>query len=56
MPNPAQIKELLLQSLEHEKGGVFVYKTALECVRNNDLKKEWLEILRADTALRPGAH
>jgi rubrerythrin len=41
MPNPAQIKELLLQSLEHEKGGVLVYKTALECVRNKDLKKEW---------------
>jgi hypothetical protein len=41
MPNPAQIKELLLQSLEHEKGGVIVYKTALECVRNKDLKKEW---------------
>ena len=29
---PAQLKELLLQSLEHEKGGVLVYRTALECV------------------------
>jgi hypothetical protein len=41
MPNAAQTKELLLQSLEHEKGGVQVYQTALECVRNKDLKKEW---------------
>lgn len=41
MPNAAQMKELLLQSLEHEKGGVLVYQTALECVRNKDLKKEW---------------
>jgi rubrerythrin len=39
--NIAQVKELLLQSLEHEKGGVQVYQTALECVRNKDLKKEW---------------
>lgn len=41
MPNPAQMKELLLQSLEHEKGGVVVYETALKCARNRDLKKEW---------------
>jgi hypothetical protein len=41
MPNAAQVKELLLQSLEHEKGGVEVYQKALECVRNRDLKKEW---------------
>jgi rubrerythrin len=33
MLNTAQMKELLLQSLEHEKGGVQVYQTALECVR-----------------------
>lgn len=46
MANPAQIKELLLQSLEHEKGGVLVYKTALECVRNKDLKKEWTKYLQ----------
>jgi hypothetical protein len=30
MPNAAQMKE----SLEHEKGGVQVYQTALECARN----------------------
>ena len=41
----AQLKELLLQSLEHEKGGVLVYRTALECVVNDDLRKEWEEYL-----------
>jgi rubrerythrin len=42
---PAQLKELLLQSLEHERGGVLVYKTALECVVNKDLRKEWVKYL-----------
>ena len=37
----AQLKELLLQSLEHEKGGVLIYQTALECVLNEDLREEW---------------
>jgi len=36
-----QLTELLLQSLEHEKGGVLVYETALKCVVNPDLKQEW---------------
>ena len=36
-----QIEELILQSLEHEIGGVQIYATALECVLNEDLKKEW---------------
>lgn len=36
-----QVKELLLQSLEHEMGGVKVYETALKCVVNEDLKEEW---------------
>jgi rubrerythrin len=35
------VKELLLQSLEHERGGVKVYETALKCVVNEDLKEEW---------------
>jgi hypothetical protein len=43
--NPAQLKELLLQSLVHEKGGVLVYRTALECVRNDDLRDEWEKYL-----------
>ena len=44
MPSP-QLKELLLQSLEHERGGVLVYQTALECALNEDLREEWEEYL-----------
>jgi rubrerythrin len=40
-----QLKELLLQSLEHEKGGVQVYETALKCVINADLREEWEQYL-----------
>jgi rubrerythrin len=36
-----ELKELLLQSLEHERGGVLVYETALKCVQNEDLKEEF---------------
>lgn len=43
---PAQVKELLLQSLEHERGGVLIYQTALECVLNKDLAKEWQKYLQ----------
>ena len=41
----SQLKELLLQSLVHERGGVLVYQTALECVVNRDLRNEWQEYL-----------
>jgi rubrerythrin len=37
----AQLKELLLQSLEHESGGVKVYETALKCVVHPELRAEW---------------
>lgn len=37
----AMVKELLLQSLEHELGGVKVYEAALKCAVNDDLKEEW---------------
>lgn len=40
-----QLRELLLQSLTHERGGVLIYRTALECVRNADLRKEWTNYL-----------
>jgi rubrerythrin len=40
-----QVEELILQSLEHEMGGVLVYETALKCAVNADLKKEWKEYL-----------
>ena len=36
-----EIRELLYQALETELGGVQVYTTALRCVVNDDLKKEW---------------
>jgi len=44
-----QLKELLLQSLVHERGGVLVYNSALECVVNDDLRAEWTRYL-AQTA------
>lgn len=37
----AQMKDLLLQSLEHELGGVNVYQTAVNCVVNPQLSEEW---------------
>lgn len=43
--NNKQIAELVLQSLEHEVGGVKVYETAIKCARNPDLRKEWKEYL-----------
>jgi rubrerythrin len=41
----AHVKELLQQMHETEKGGVQIYQTALSCVVNGDLKKEWTEYL-----------
>jgi rubrerythrin len=43
--NEKQLNELILQSLEHEKGGVLVYETALQCVINEDLREEWQKYL-----------
>jgi rubrerythrin len=40
-----QVNELLLQSLEHEKGGVTIYETALKCAVNKDLREEWKKYL-----------
>jgi hypothetical protein len=39
--NGEQVNKLVLEALEHEKGGVNIYATALECAINADLKKEW---------------
>jgi ferritin-like metal-binding protein YciE len=47
--NEKQVTELLLQSLEHEKGGVLVYETALKCVINEDLQEEWEKYLEETT-------
>jgi rubrerythrin len=40
-----RLEELLLQSLEHELGGVKIYERALDCVQNDQLKEEWQEYL-----------
>ena len=41
--NEARVKELLLNALETEIGGVSIYETALRCAVNKDLHKEWEE-------------
>jgi hypothetical protein len=41
----SQVEELVLQSLEHEQGGVQVYVSALTCAVNAGLKKEWEKYL-----------
>jgi rubrerythrin len=43
--NEEQLHELILQSLEHERGGINVYENAIQCVVNEDLKEEWEEYL-----------
>jgi rubrerythrin len=45
MMKEEQLHELIYQALETELGGVQVYTTALRCVQNKDLKKEWEEYL-----------
>ena len=40
-----QLHELLYQALETERGGIKIYETALTCVQNQDLKREWQEYL-----------
>jgi rubrerythrin len=39
--NQDQLNELLYQAFETELGGVQIYESALECVRNDDLREEW---------------
>lgn len=43
--NASQVKELMLQALETEMGGIEVYTTALRCVVNDELREEWEEYL-----------
>lgn len=40
-----KLQQLLLEGLETELGGVLVYRTALRCAQDEDLKKEWTEYL-----------
>jgi rubrerythrin len=42
---PDQINELLYQALETERGGINVYRTALRCVQNEELREEWEKYL-----------
>jgi hypothetical protein len=42
---PSGISTLLYQLLETEMGGVQVYRTALQCVLNADLRTEWTKYL-----------
>ena len=44
-----QLHELLLQSLETERGGIRVYSTALKCAIDDDLSTEWEEYLEQTT-------
>lgn len=41
----SQVEELLYQALETELGGVEIYKTALRCANNTDLREEWKKYL-----------
>ena len=40
-----QLNELLYQALETELGGIQVYKNAIECAVNDDLRNEWQKYL-----------
>jgi len=40
-----QVQDFLYQALETELGGVEVYRMAILCARNEDLKEEWEEYL-----------
>lgn len=44
-----QIKELLYQALETEIGGQEVYKKAIECAVNEDVREEWEKYLEETT-------
>ena len=45
MLDKKQLQALLLESLEHERGGVKVYETAIRCAISEDLKHEWSNYL-----------
>jgi rubrerythrin len=40
-----QMHELLYQALETERGGINIYRTALKCAQNEELKQEWEKYL-----------
>lgn len=44
-----ELHELLHQALEAEQGGIKLYRAAIECAVNDDLKSEWEEYLEQTT-------
>ena len=40
-----QVNELLYEALETERGGINVYRTAIKCAQNDELKEEWEKYL-----------
>ena len=40
-----QIHELLYEALETERGGINVYRTAIRCAQNEELREEWEKYL-----------
>jgi hypothetical protein len=40
-----QMKELMLQAIEHERGGVKLYESALTCAVDDRLREEWQSYL-----------
>lgn len=45
MPLNIRMRELLLQALEHERGGELIYDTAIACAVNEDLEDKWEDYL-----------
>ncbi len=45
MLDSPRFKELLVQALEHERGGVKLYETALRCAISEELRHEWSRYL-----------
>jgi rubrerythrin len=52
-PAKTQIEDLLYQALETELGGVEIYRMAILCAKNEDLKEEWAKY-RAQTERHVG--
>lgn len=47
--NDTQLQELLYQALETEIGGQDIYRTAVACAVNDDLREEWEKYLEETT-------
>ncbi len=45
MSQAKQFRELILQALEHERGGLQVYEAAINCAKNPELKEHWQEYM-----------